>query len=84
MCFQQVECCDIRGPDLLSPVFDLRARAGPPPDGFPNLAVNADVLAFEVSVVGPATIERENIVGFPIFKTHLFGESLRVEIVASL
>jgi hypothetical protein len=40
------------------------------------------VLAFEVSVIGPAAIERENIVGFPIMKIHLFGESLRVEIVA--
>lgn len=41
------------------------------------------VLALEVSVVGPAAIERENIVGFPILKEHLFGESVRVEIVAS-
>jgi len=32
--------------------------------------------------VGPEAIEREDIVGFPIMKIHLFGESLRVEIVA--
>jgi hypothetical protein len=40
------------------------------------------VLAFEVSVIGPDAKGRETIVGFPVIDTHLFGNSLRVEIAA--
>ena len=40
------------------------------------------VLAFEVSVVGLDAKDREEIVGFPVTNTHLFGKSLRVEIAA--
>jgi len=44
----------------------------------------SSIITFEISIVGPAAIERSQVLGFPVLQSHRFCGAVTVEIEAFL